>query len=91
MKIGLGNWCKHLFDGARPVAIGSENTFLGAGEEITKKVLAKAQEWVSCHSVVIATIWQPRKDDTELQMNAGSGVIVRLSGKIYGLVARQPG
>lgn len=86
MKIGPGVWCEDLFDGAKTVPIGSEHTFLSSGEETTNQVLAKAQEWVSSCSVVIATIWKPRDDKSQLQMKAGSGVIVQLRNEIYGLL-----
>ena len=95
-KVGPGDWCEQLIDGAKPVAVSGKHTFLNYGEETTNKVLEKAQERVSSYSVIIATIGTVRNSEQSRHMNPGSGVLVRRGRDMYGVltaghVLKRPG
>jgi len=85
-KIGPGDWAEQVFDGAEMKALGQPETFADYGQDTANAVLAKAQDRVSSHSVIIATTGEVGTDKTPKDMRPASGVIVKLRSRMYGIL-----
>ena len=86
LEFSPGKWCESLLDGALVREGVVVHNFDHCGEEAANTVLEAAQEKVSQFTVVIgnAGVAEDSKDVQDLV--PGSGVLVRLSGNLYGVL-----
>lgn len=86
LEFGPGKWSESLLDGALVKKGDVVCSFGDCGEETANKIIATAQEKVSQFTVVVgnAGIAEDCKDVQDLV--PGSGVLVRLSGNLYGVL-----